>query len=117
MKVLALVVLTAQATLPAGEGDGRRVEASPDGRWRLEVVSEEVKMSHWIDRPSVYRRDETVPLWEPPRSWSLLRHRWLEPDTLDMEIRVYPGDEPPFKVRLNLLEGTTVREDLSVEQE
>src|SRR5687768_11250706 len=82
---------------------------SPDGRYLLEIVSEEVRMSHWIDRPSLFRRSDECRLWQAGPSWSLDGHRWLGSDELEMELRAYPGARPPVNIRLYL--ETEVFED------
>jgi hypothetical protein len=78
---------------------------SPDGRYRLEIASEEVKMSHWIDQATVLDPSGQK-LWSSEFPWSLTSHHWGKGGALELELRKYPGDRPPVRVRLQLDSGT-----------
>ena len=75
---------------------------SPGGTYRLQVSSEEMKMSHWIDRPYVTRVSDQRVIYRAEYPWSLNSHRWLSEDILELDLRRYPGDCPSCSVRLRL---------------
>lgn len=93
--LLALVLAVAALAQPVVDS------LSPGGTYRLLVVSEEIKMSHWINQPTVQRGDGSrVFTLEFP--WSADEHRWLSDDRLELKLRRYPGDQPPVTMRVDL---------------
>lgn len=66
---------------------------SPDGSFVIEVMSEEVRMSHWINSFRIVKNGSRVVAWEPARSWSLESHTWLNGNEVEVVLRKYP-DSP-----------------------
>jgi hypothetical protein len=75
---------------------------APGGNYLLELASEEVKMSHWVDIPSLYRVRDKEQLWSAEFPWSLSWHHWISSEELELELRRYPGDRPAVKVQIRL---------------
>lgn len=73
---------------------------SPDGSFVIEVMSEEVRMSHWINSFRIVKNGSRVVVWEPARSWSLESHTWLNGSEVEVVLRKYPGS-PYLTVRID----------------
>lgn len=70
--------------------------ASPDGRFTIEVIPWEARMSHWVETPQLYDRLTQRVLWRCQDScWSLTRASWLDDRQVELWLRRYPGDHVP----------------------
>jgi hypothetical protein len=76
--------------------------SSPDGAFKVEFHSHEVRMSHWIDNPRVTIRDELLlDLWVPAASdWSAAA-TFDAPGTVTLHLRKYPGTAPGIDIRID----------------
>lgn len=79
---------------------------APGGNYVLRLASEEVKMSHWVEVPSLHRVWDKAQLWSAEFPWSLSSHHWLSSEELELELRCYPGDRPSVRVQLQLYSET-----------
>lgn len=65
---------------------------SPNGQYKVRFDSYEVRMSHWIDQPSLIRVQDNVCLFALNKDdWSAWEVRWLDNSTVLLVIRKYPG--------------------------
>lgn len=78
---------------------------SPDGSFVIEVMSEEVRMSHWINYFRIVKNGGGVVVWEPARSWSLESHTWLNGNEVELVLRKYP-DSQYLTVRIDCIGRT-----------
>ncbi|MVM41854.1 hypothetical protein GO730_36225 [Spirosoma sp. HMF3257] len=64
---------------------------SPDQQYKLSISSYDIRMSHWIDQPSLIRVSDNVTLFDLEHLWSASDIKWLNPSTVTMYLRLYPG--------------------------
>ena len=75
---------------------------SPDGRYSIVVVANEVRMSHWILSPALWHTEtDCCVLLIGSELWSADRVEW-EGDSraVVLEMRRYPGDGPGLQVTI-----------------
>ncbi|MGE0440445.1 MAG: hypothetical protein AB7S39_08115 [Gemmatimonadales bacterium] len=73
--------------------------ASPDGRYTITTSAWEVRMSLWIETPSLADSATGQVLWTPEDgNWSLDAALWTGPATLRLTLRKYPGNHTPADV-------------------
>jgi hypothetical protein len=76
-----------------------------------------MRMSHWIEEGSVTRREDATLAWSCNYPWSVSAHEWVGPEELSLELRKYPGERPPVRLRLRFDSNTfSVRNDASTEE-
>ncbi len=76
---------------------------SPDGRYAVILVSEEMRMSHWADSPVIISVADNAALLNLSASlWSADTVRW-SPDSrhVTLALRCYPGDAPGVTTALS----------------
>lgn len=97
-------------TPPADPTDAwrQRRHPSPAGTYVFSVYSTEVRMSHWIDTPTLLRAATGEVIFEFSSSWSLDAARWQDETTVELRLRKYPGDHRPpvLEAVLDLAAGT-----------
>ena len=65
---------------------------SPDQSYKVSFSSYEVRMSHWIDQPSLIRVGDNVCLFALNKDgWSARTVRWLDHSTVELTMGKYPG--------------------------
>ncbi|WP_020607332.1 hypothetical protein [Spirosoma spitsbergense] len=65
---------------------------SPNRQYKLRFDSYEMRMSHWIDQPSLIRVQDDVCLFALNQDdWSAWEVRWLSDSTILLVMRKYPG--------------------------
>lgn len=65
---------------------------SPNRQYKVSFDSYEMRMSHWIDQPSLIRVRDTVCLFSlSSDGWSAWEVRWLDDSTVSLLVRKYPG--------------------------
>ena len=65
---------------------------SPHQDFKVSFSSYEVRMSHWIDEPSLIRVHDNACLFALNEGgWSAWAVRWLDSSTVEMLMRKYPG--------------------------
>ncbi|WP_020598081.1 hypothetical protein [Spirosoma panaciterrae] len=64
---------------------------SPDQRYKVSLASNEIRMSHWIDQPYLIRVSDNVTLFSLDSLWSGDDVKWINPSTVTMHLRLYPG--------------------------
>lgn len=77
---------------------------SPDGRFAVVTSATEVKMSHWVETPTLYDLQQRVELLALDRRWSADVITW-SPDsrTVTLQLRKYPADIPGVTLTVDLL--------------
>jgi hypothetical protein len=93
-----LMLMMLMVMVPTAQSDS----IAPGGNYELRIVSEEVKMSHWLELPSLIRIWDRTQLWAAEFPWSLSSHHWLSSEELELELRRYPGDRPLLRVQMQL---------------
>jgi hypothetical protein len=77
---------------------------SPDGRFCLQCLPVEMRMSHWLALPRlVESATQTVLLDLTATLWSAQRFQWVDGSHLLLELRCYPGDVPLVVATIDLL--------------
>lgn len=79
---------------------------SPDGRFQLVLVLDEMRMSHWLEQPVLTEGATGETLLDLTDSlWSVDRAAWSDDSRyLTLEMRRYPGDVPDVTVELAVLD-------------
>ena len=74
---------------------------SPDGAYMLTLGCYEIRMSHWIEYPTLLVSATKEVLFDAPALWSADSVEW-SPDSafVRMNLRVYPGSKPTLDVWL-----------------
>lgn len=84
---------------------------SPRGEYIVTVSSWEVRMSLWIDTPTLTNRTtgENLLSFNDP-NWSLNEARWIDDSTVVLRLRKYPGNHSPgaIDVTINCAARTAV---------
>lgn len=75
---------------------------APGGEYVLRLEPEEVRMSHWLDLPTVLRTADQSVIWSVGYPWSVSSHQWVSSEELDLSLRQYPGNRPPIRIKLLL---------------
>lgn len=67
---------------------------SPDGRFVVVTVAYEMRMSHWVEAPYLYRTGEEDPLLNVSvNDWSADTIEWAEDSrSVTLSVRRYPGN-------------------------
>ena len=74
---------------------------SPDGAYVLTLGSYEIRMSHWIDYPTLQVSESKEVLFDAPALWSADSIEWsADSNFVRMNLRVYPGSKPSLEVCL-----------------
>ena len=72
---------------------------SPDGRFHIWISSSEVRMSHWVERPTLTdTQTRQNILFFQDSNWSLDQATWLDNHTVQFVMRKYPGNHKPVDV-------------------
>jgi hypothetical protein len=72
---------------------------SPDGRFHIWISSSEVRMSHWVERPTLTdTQTRQNILYFQDSNWSLDQAVWLDDHTVQLVMRKYPGNHQPVDV-------------------
>ncbi|RYY81372.1 MAG: hypothetical protein EOO24_42250 [Comamonadaceae bacterium] len=76
---------------------------SPTGRYLIQVVAREMRMSHWVEAPELVDtvRGETL-LCLQSGLWSLEAATWEGDTSVRMRLRRYPGASPHAQVDLRV---------------
>jgi len=75
---------------------------SPDGAFKVEFNSHEVRMSHWINNPRVTFQDELLlDLWVPAASDWDAGATFDAPGTVTLHLRKYPGTASGIDIRID----------------
>lgn len=78
----------------------RIVAASPSGRYEVRSHAWEVRMSHWIESPSIVDQQASAVVYAPQdASWSLEQAGWESDSVVRLELRKYPGGKGMDAVR------------------
>ncbi|WP_420147520.1 hypothetical protein [Spirosoma sp.] len=65
---------------------------SPDGTYQIQFEMAEIRMSHWIYKPFIYRTHDHVLLFDLQDDvWSADEIKWLTDSIVQIEARRYPG--------------------------
>jgi len=65
---------------------------SPDRQYKVSFDSYEMRMSHWVDQPSLIRvRDNFCLFALDTDDWSAWEVSWLDDSTVALVLRKYPG--------------------------
>lgn len=65
---------------------------SPNGQYKICFDSYEMRMSHWVDQPSLLRVNDSFCLFSiNTGDWSAWEVSWLDNSTVAMVMRKYPG--------------------------
>lgn len=79
---------------------------SPNGTYQIVFDVYELRMSHWVYNPSIYRTNDQVLLFDLREDmWSADVVNWLTDSTVRIEARRYPGDMS-CQLTLDLEAGT-----------
>ncbi|WP_353719393.1 hypothetical protein [Dyadobacter sp. 676] len=83
---------------------------SPQNTYTVRFGAYEVRMSHWVTEPGIYRVSDNQLIFDMPSTWSADEVNWIDDSTVEMKTRLYPGREY-CHLRLNLKTGagTAVR--------
>lgn len=75
---------------------------SPDGNYTILISPTEMRMSHWVERPSLQDVRNNVVLFDLSNSlWSADTVVWAaDSQSVTLEMRVYPGTRPPVQLVL-----------------
>ena len=74
---------------------------SPDGLYKIVVGFNEMRMSHWVQTPSLYHVQTNKILFDAPSLWSADSVKWSpDSDFVHMNMRLYPGSKPGIELRL-----------------
>lgn len=69
---------------------------SPDGRFHIWTSDIEVRMSHWIERPTITdTQTRQNILYFQDGHWSLDQAIWTDAHTVQLVMRKYPGNHQP----------------------
>ncbi|GGM93999.1 hypothetical protein GCM10010967_28930 [Dyadobacter beijingensis] len=82
---------------------------SPQNTYTVRFGAYEVRMSHWINEPGIYRVQNNQLLFDMPSTWSCDEAIWIDDSTVELKTRLYPGREY-CDLRLNLATGTGTAE-------
>ncbi|MEO6760647.1 MAG: hypothetical protein ABIO24_14405 [Saprospiraceae bacterium] len=79
---------------------------SPDGRHTVQIYPCEMRMSPWVESPTLLDCRTKEKLFDGPSLWSADTIEWSpESDSVRLSLRVYPGDKPSVTVWLYPLTG------------
>ena len=77
---------------------------SPDGKYCLQCLPVEMRMSHWLALPRLIESSTQNVLLDLSASlWSVQRFQWVDRSHLLLELRCYPGEVPMVVVTIDLL--------------
>ena len=89
---------------------------SPNGQHTIRFDSYEMRMSHWIDQPSLIRVSDNACLFSiSTDDWSAWEVRWLDESTVTLLMRKYPGLlDCTIQLNINTNEGQAISRRASV---
>ena len=89
---------------------------SPNHTYKVSFQSYEVRMSHWIDQPSLIRVCDSVCLFSlNADGWSAWETNWLDDSTVALVMRKYPGlIDCTIKLNVDTNEGQAISRRASV---
>jgi hypothetical protein len=66
---------------------------SPLQTYAVRFGAYEVRMSHWITEPGIYRVANNQLIFDMPSAWSCDEAKWIDDSTIELKTRLYPGRE------------------------
>lgn len=102
----APVEFESRAAAPLSGDEPVTHHLSPDSRFDLITVANEMKMSHWVENPSLIEARSNRELFALDFHWSADSVAW-SPDgrSVTLSLRKYPGDVPGLNMTADLLSG------------
>ncbi|SEJ01256.1 hypothetical protein SAMN05216327_105271 [Dyadobacter sp. SG02] len=83
---------------------------SPKNTYTVRFGAYEVRMSHWITEPGIYRVSNNQLLFDMPSTWSCDEAKWIDDTTVELKTRLYPGREYcDLRLDMKAETGTAVR--------
>lgn len=82
--------------------DQRARYPSPGGHYVVDTAPWEVRMSLWIESPTVFDAQGGVVFSFADSHWSLDKATWRDEHVVDLLVRKYPGDHKPDDLLLSI---------------
>lgn len=97
-------VQAGRAAAPLSGDNPTTRHTSPDGRFAVVTSATEIKMSHWVETPTLYDLQQNRELLALDSRWSADVITW-SPDsrTVTLQLRKYPADIPGLTLTVDLL--------------
>lgn len=79
------------------------IHPSPSGRYRLEIVSQEISMSHWIDAPFLYDNRTNGCILHLYGRWEASKVDWAsQGEKVSMDVRHFGDSSVTFRFEVDL---------------